>query len=194
MKESTYRKWRDSTPDGFLWAIKASRFITHIRRLHDVEEPLRRFFNSVSVLGNKLGPILFQLPPSLAFDRTLLEDFSAQLISAGISQNLRCAIEPRHKSWMDDKALSALKEHGFGFCISDTGGRYPYREAVTADFTYIRLHGPTTLYSSCYSEEELKIWAEKIISMDCDVYSYFDNDYMGYAPANALTLKKFLEK
>jgi len=198
MRESTYRKWREATPAGFCWAVKANRFITHIRRLHYVEEPLKRFFGSVSALGDKLGPVLFQLPPSLAFDRTVLEEFSVTLhevvrSSAGLSEGIRCAIEPRHESWMHEEALACLRELGLGFCISDTAGRYPYCEAVTSDFAYIRLHGPTTLYTSSYSDAQLKRWAARIQEFDRDTYIYFDNDFMAYAPNNALSLKRLVE-
>jgi uncharacterized protein YecE (DUF72 family) len=200
MRESTYKKWREGTPDGFCWAVKANRFITHIKRLRDVAEPLKRFFGSASVLGDKLGPVLFQLPPSLAFDRAVLEEFCASLhdaarSSAGLPEGVvRCAIEPRHESWMQDEALAYLRELGLGFCISDTGGRYPYTEAVTSDFAYIRLHGPTTLYASSYSEPELERWAARIAALDKDAYIYFDNSVMAYAPTNALELKRLAEK
>jgi uncharacterized protein YecE (DUF72 family) len=188
--------------------VKASRFITHIKRLRDIEEPVQRFFNSVSALESKLGVVLFQLPPSLAFEKGLLEGLKAAILKAfetntesesdtskaSSLQAVRCAIEPRHKSWMEDEALACLHDLGFGFCISDTGGRYPYREAVTADFAYIRLHGPTSLYSSWYTNEELKQWAGKIAALDCDAYVYFDNTVMAYASDNALTLRALLER
>ena len=148
MNESTYKKWRESTPPGFCLAVKASRFITHIRRLRGVEEPLKRFFGSISTLGDKLSPVLFQLPPSLAFDAATLEEFGTTLHNApqssdnSLTAGARCVFEQRHASWMEDEALVCLRRLGIGFCISDTGGRYPYKEAVTSDFAYIRLHGP----------------------------------------------------
>ena len=199
MKESTYKKWRESTPPGFCLAVKASRFITHIRRLRDVEEPLKRFLGSVSALGDKLGPVLFQLPPSLAFDAATLEEFGTALHNATQSSDYslpagtRYVIEPRHASWMEDEALACLRRLGIGFCISDTGGRYPYREAVTSDFAYIRLHGPTTLYASSYSDAQLKAWATRIASLNTDVYIYFDNSFKAYAPHNALELKRLVD-
>jgi len=197
MKESTYKKWRETTPPDFCWAVKAHHFITHVKRLRDAEEPLKRFFRSMSILGDRLGPVLFQLPPSLAFDRTVLEEFVAALRSARSSADpavgSRCAIEPRHASWMRDEALECLRALGLGFCISDTGGRYPYREAVTADFTYIRLHGPTTLYSSSYSDAQLESWATRVAALDKDAYIYFDNSLMAYASSNALSLKRLME-
>jgi len=198
MKESTYKKWSEATPDGFCWAVKAHRFITHIKRLRDVEEPLKRFFGSVIALGDKLGPVLFQLLPSLAFDGAVLEEFSATLhnaarSSAGLPKIMRFAIEPRHASWMRDDALACLRKLGLGFCISDTGGHYPCRKAVTSDFAYIRLHGPTTLYASSYSDAQLEDWAARVATLDRDVYIYFDNSCMAYAPNNALDLKKLMD-
>ncbi|HOJ13318.1 MAG TPA: DUF72 domain-containing protein [Deltaproteobacteria bacterium] len=188
MRPSTFEKWGRSSPVGFVWSLKASRFITHIRRLRDTGEPLRRFEESVSLLGEKLGPILFQLPPSLAFDR----ESAAAFLRLRPSHEL-WAIEGRHPSWARDEALACLEEAGVSWCISDTAGRYPLREAVTAPFVYLRLHGSKRLYASCYTKDELETWAGKILSYGRDAYVYFDNDFMGYAPKNALELMHILE-
>lgn len=187
MKDSTFVKWRSETPDGFIWAVKANRFITHIKKLQDVKEPLERFFSSAGLLQEKLGPVLFQLPPSLSFDPSLLENFCTLL-----PEKQRYTIEARHDSWTGEEALAIMKRRGVAWCISDAAGRYPYREEVTADFTYIRLHGAKSLYASNYSEEELRSWASKIRSFGVDAYAYFDNDFMAYAPKNALRLKELL--
>lgn len=185
MKPKTFENWREKTPDRFLWAVKASRYITHIRRLKDVREPLERFMASLKLLREKLGPILFQLPPSLAFDAEVFESFCNYL-----PEEKLYTIEARHPSWLEEDALSALRRHHIAWCISDTPGRYPYCEAVTSDFIYIRLHGSRKLYSSEYSEEELRAWAEKIRRWGKDTYVYFNNDFMGYAPKNAARLKE----
>ncbi len=187
MRPSTFEKWRQKTPEGFLWSIKANRFITHIKRLKDVADPLNSFMESVRPLGEKLGPILFQLPPSLAFDRGLIRDFISLLPQGG-----RYVLEARHKSWLCDEALSCLKESGIAWCISDTAGRYPYLEAITAGHTYIRLHGSQRLYASCYTEGELQRWASRIREWGVDAHVYFDNDFMGYAPMNARRLMEIL--
>jgi uncharacterized protein YecE (DUF72 family) len=187
MKDSTFVKWYSETPDGFIWAVKASRFITHMKKLQDVKEPVDRFFASVNLLEEKLGPVLFQLPPSLHFEPSLLENFCSLL-----PEKQRCTIEARHSSWTGEEALSIMKNHGIAWCISDTAGRYPFREAVTADFVYIRLHGAENLYASNYSEEELQGWERKIRSFGVDAYVYFDNDFMAYAPKNAIRLKELL--
>lgn len=188
MRPSTFEAWRSNTPGGFVWSLKANRFITHVRRLRDCREPLERFLGSVAVLGEKLGPVLFQLPPSLAFDgRTAMEFFALR------PEGALWSIEARHASWTGDEALACLRQAGVAWCISDTAGRYPFLEAVTAPFVYIRLHGSRRLYASCYTEDELRERASRIRGCGCDAYVYFDNDHMGYAPANALLLMDLLE-
>lgn len=187
VSQSTFERWRDKTPGGFIWAVKANRFITHIRRLQNVEDSLEKFFSQISVLGEKLGPVLFQLPPSLAFEPHAAEGFFS-LLPIG----RRYTIEARHESWTGSDVLSLLKKYGIAWCISDTAGRFPYLEAITADFVYIRLHGSRKLYASLYTEEELEIWAKKIKSWKIDAYAYFDNDFMGYAPKNAFRLRELL--
>jgi len=188
MKPQTFENWYRNTPDGFLWSVKANRFITHIKRLKDAEEPLGRFLESVTPLREKLGPILFQLPPSLVFNQMIAETFFRHLLPAR-----RYTLEARHESWLEPEALKCLEQYGIAWCISDTAGRYPYREAVTADFVYIRLHGSQKLYASRYSDKELKAWADRITSWNLDTYVYFDNDFKGYAPQNALELIRLLK-
>ena len=189
MKPETFEKWYTRTPEDFLWSVKANRYITHIRRLTDAGEPLGVFFTSLKPLKNKLGPILFQLPPSLVFDRLMLESFCRHL-----NPDYRYTIEARHTSWTGKDALAILKEHNIAWCIADTAGRYPYHEAITADFVYIRLHGSQELYASKYSEEELASWAARIRKWDLEAFVYFDNDYQAYAPHNALRLKEIMQE
>lgn len=125
--------------------------------------------------------------PSLVFDAHLVQSFCRSL-----PPGRRCVIEARHGSWISDAALACLKEGHVAWCISDTAGRYPYREAATSDFVYVRLHGSKRLYASCYSDDELSAWAARIRSCELDTYVYFDNDFMGYAPTNALRLGELL--
>jgi uncharacterized protein YecE (DUF72 family) len=186
-KEKTFEGWRDHTPGEFLWSVKASRYITHIKRLNDVREPLDRFFNAVEPLKEKLGPVLFQLPPSLSFDAKIFAHFCRQL-----KPDHLYTVEVRHPSWIDDDAFRIMRDHNIALCISDTAGRYPYYEAVTADFIYIRLHGSERLYESLYSEAELQAWAEKLKNWKKDTFIYFDNDFNGNAPKNARRLKEIL--
>ena len=187
-KPETFENWRQTTPEGFLWAVKANRYIAHIKRLRDSGEALEKFFSAARTLKEKFGPVLFQLPPGLAFDEDTLDEFCENLEK----YNHSSALEVRHKSWLNDSVLTKLEEHGVAFCISDTAGLYPYEEAVTADFIYIRLHGSRKLYASDYREDELQAWAKKIRQWKRDTYIYFDNDFGGYAPKNATRLKEIL--
>lgn len=187
MSHRTYENWKEKTPNGFIWSVKANRYITHIKRLKDIAEPLKRFLGELAGLKEKLGAILFQLPPTLTFEKEVFAAFCNL-----IPRNQCVAIEARHPSWLEQKALSSLKKHNIAWCISDTAGRYPYLETVTSDFIYIRLHGSKKLYVSEYSEKELNNWAEKIKTWDVDTYVYFDNDAMGHAPKNALRLKELV--
>ncbi len=184
---STFKRWYDRTPKGFLWSIKASKFITHTRRLKDCQEPLGRLYGAVEPLQEKLGVILFQLPPSLQFDPSLAEGFFSLL-----KRGFRYALEVRHKSWIQEEALQLIRSHNIAFCISDTAGRYPYHEAITAEFLYIRLHGSKKLYASCYTEEEIAQWAKKLRRWNTPGFIYFDNDFQGHAPKNALQLLEAL--
>jgi len=187
-KETTFRRWYEETPEGFLLALKASRYITHIRRLKDVAEPLDRFYQVISPLREKIGPLLFQFPPSLEYDRGLISQFLDLL-----NPNFRTAIEIRHVSFHNEEFLELLASHNVALCLSDTAGRYPSLwEVVTADFVYIRLHGSRVLYRSCYTEKELRLWAEKISHFARPTYVYFDNDSLGWAVPNALRLKELL--
>ena len=186
-KTKTVEGWKRRTPDFFLWAVKASKYITHTKRLTEPTEPLERFYATALALEEKLGPILFQLPPSLPFDEERFTDFCRCL-----RPSHRHALEVRHPSWISDRLFAILEEHNMAFCISDTAGRYPCHEAVTADFLYVRLHGSKKLYASDYSEEELQAWAQKIRQWGKDTYLYFDNDFGGYAVRNAKRLKEIL--
>jgi len=186
-KPQTFESWRKRTPDSFLWAVKANRYITHIKRLRDIEKPLERFYSSVTLLKEKLGPILFQLPPNLSFDETVLSNFCQHLKGDHL-----CTFEVRHPSWAQERATQILSDNNIALCISDTAGRYPYIEEDTASFIYIRLHGSRKLYVSEYTEEELQTYARKIRDWSKDTYLYFDNDYAGYAIKNAKRLKEIL--
>ena len=119
-KPETFRNWYQKTPDDFLWAVKASKYITHTSRLKDAEEPLERLYQAIAPLREKMGPILFQLPPSLSFDRDLFLSFCENL-----KPSFRHTLEIRHSSWIDPSVFEILKSYKIAFCISDTAGRYP---------------------------------------------------------------------
>jgi uncharacterized protein YecE (DUF72 family) len=186
-KRETFENWKARTPDDFLWSVKASKFITHTRRLENSAEPLDRLYHVTSGLGKKLGVILFQLPPSLAYNEKTLRDFCETL-----NPQIRHAIEVRHPSWINDQAFSLLREFNIALCIADTAGRYPSCETITSDFVYIRLHGSRELYASKYSEKELRNWAEKVNAWNRETFIYFDNDFEGHAVNNAGRLKELL--
>lgn len=186
-KPKTFENWHERTPEKFLWAVKGNKYITHTKRLKDSKEPLERLYKAVEGLKEKVGPILFQLPPSLSFDRDLFRQFCKNLDSS-----YRHVLEIRHPSWIHEHVFQILKENNMAFCLSDTAGRYPYHEVITADFLYLRLHGSKKLYASKYSEEELQEWAHKIKEWNMETYLYFDNDFQGYAVRNARRLKEIL--
>jgi len=181
-----YAEWRDATPEDFVFAVKAPRYITHVRRLKEIDEPLANFFASGPLqLGAKLGPILWQFPPSLKFDPQRFADFLQRLPHdhAAASRcarhcaerlkkdgafetqgngTLRHAVEIRHDSFRDPAFIELLRAHQVALVVADTAGKWPYLEDLTADFIYLRLHGDAELYASGYTDEALQRWAQRI--------------------------------
>ncbi|TET84417.1 MAG: DUF72 domain-containing protein [Candidatus Nealsonbacteria bacterium] len=189
-RPSTYQNWYKQTPEDFLFAVKTSRFITHIKRLGEVKEAWKTFIENALNLKEKLGPILFQFPPSFRANETeikKLEDF-LKLIT---KNKLRYAFEFRHKSWCDKKVYNLLKQYKVAWVIADSPS-YPKAEVATANFIYIRMHGSKVLFTSNYTKKELQDLAQKIKKRlkIADVYVYFNNDAMGYALENAKELLK----
>lgn len=192
--EKAFEGWRKGTPPGFVFAVKASRFITHIKRLKDPEASVGLFLERASGLREKLGPVLFQLPPSWPFNAPRLEGFLRYLRRQSVVQRLRAVLEVRHKSWLDPQAFKLLEEAGVALCCADWPD-LPVEGPVTADFVYLRRHGPASLYSSSYSEEALAEEARKVkgwLKQGLDVYIYYNNDAYGYALENALRLKALI--
>jgi uncharacterized protein YecE (DUF72 family) len=187
LKPEAIGGWRENTPPEFAFAVKGHRFVTHVHRLNDVEEPLRRARTGLEPLADRLAAVLWQLPPSLRKEPGLLRDFGERLATwAGT----RHVIEFRHRSWFDDETLAILAEHHLATCISDAP-RWPMWDATTSDLAYVRLHGHERLYASCYAEDGLRPWAERVLSWladGCDVHVYFDNDAEGAAPDDAQSL------
>ena len=214
-----FRRWRAAVPPDFEFAVKASRYITHMLRLGGGAAPLGNFFaQGLLALGRQLGPILWQLPPQLAFDADRARAFfsslppdlaaaeriarrhDARLAGRALltapdeprARPLRHALEVRHETWLSDQAYSLFIEHGIALVTADSAGRFPLSLTRTADFVYIRLHGARRLYGSRYTAAELAFWADRICewaSDGCDVYVYFDNDNKAFAPGNALDLQ-----
>lgn len=186
----TLRSWSGTVPNGFVFSMKASRYITHMKKLTDPEEPVGRFLERADVLDYRLGPILFQLPPRWRCNPTRLAEFLQIL-----PEDRRYAMEFRDESWFCGEVYSLLEKHGVAFCIYQLAGQQSPRE-ITADFVYVRLHGPGEAYRGSYSDRDLQGWAGAVSSWDGgarDVFLYFDNDERGYAARDALRLKEMLE-
>lgn len=186
--ETSVERWRELAPPGFTYAVKATRFITHYRRLVEAEGSLSQFLERMSGLGEALGPLLFQLPPTLPLRLERLEAFLA-LLPSGVA----AAFEFREATWFDPAVYGALERHGASFCISDLHGK-PTPEVVTAPLVYVRLHGPGR-YSGSYDDASLAVWAEKCAAWareGHEVRVYFDNDQRGYAAHDATRLKALL--
>ncbi|WP_132974526.1 DUF72 domain-containing protein [Ornithinimicrobium sufpigmenti] len=220
-RPSSYRAWAAATPDDFVFSVKGSRFITHMKKLRDIDVALANFLASgVLALGPKLGPVLWQLAPRHRYDRAQLEDFLPRLprthgqaaqVAAGHDDRLRepahlevvdpdrplqHVLEVRHPTFADNaELLDLLQQQGVGIVIADAAGLWPYYDAVTSPVAYVRLHGDTELYVSGYGEDALQDWAARIRRwrQQADVYVYFDNDTKVHAPHDAMRLMQILE-
>lgn len=181
-----YASWATAVPDDFVFSVKAPRFITHIKRLRDIEEPMANFFASgLFQLKHKLGPVLWQFPPSFKYDEALFDEFLQQLPGDGRAAKrtaqqcdermriegyldipadlpMRHAVEIRNDSFLSATFVERLRRHGVALVVADTAGKWPYVEDLTANFVYVRLHGDKELYSSGYSEQALQRWCERI--------------------------------
>lgn len=215
-RPSSYAVWRAAVPADVVFAIKGGRFITHFKALREVSTPLANFFASgVLALGEQLGPVLWQLPERLHFDRDRLASFfdllprttgaaatlaaahddkvpeDRSLTTCAVNVPLRHAIEPRHESFDTDEARALCAEHGIAVVVADSAGKWPVMRDATSDFRYVRLHGETELYASGYTDASLDRWAETChgwLGDGHDVHVYFDNDAKGHAPHDAVRL------
>jgi uncharacterized protein YecE (DUF72 family) len=191
-RKETFAKWHARSPEGFVFAVKGSRFITHVKRLAGCDEPVRLFAEHAGQLKEKLAVILWQLPPSFKADHKRLELFCNLLLSLPVTRKVRHVFEFREASWFERDALNLLKKYNFSLCLAHSP-ELPYTEEETADFTYLRFHGGEVFHSGSYSHRELNVWASKIrawLEASKDVYAYFNNDVHGYAVKNALTLRQ----
>ena len=187
--EKAFTTWRESTPDNFMFAVKVSRFITHIKRLRNVGPAVEAFLSRADFLGEKLGPLLYQVPPSMKRNDELLQSFLSSL-----PRRYQRVIEFRHESWIDEAVFDILRRHHVGLCVFDMPG-FSCPLVATSDFAYVRFHGSEGLYSSCYSDAELSRWAERIARLSENVkasYIYFNNDAEAFAVKNAMTLRSLL--
>jgi uncharacterized protein YecE (DUF72 family) len=218
-RPANYLSWHRETPDGFVFSVKGGRFVTHLKRLRDVEIPLANFFASgVLALKEKLGPILWQLPERHEFDAEQLETFfdllprttseaivlarkhDARLdgrtwLESQPEKPLRYALEARHPAFIGPSVASLLRQHDIAFVVADTAGIWPQNREITSDFAYVRLHGAEELYASGYTDDALDRWAldiEEWMRPGRDAFIYFDNDMKVRAPFDALALAERL--
>lgn len=183
-------RWTDTVTEDFIFSVKASRYITHMKKLKDPGQSLSGFIKVIDILGDRAGVVLFQLPPRWHKNTERLKTFLSAL-----PQHIRYAFEFRDPSWFDDAVYDMLAVHNAAFCIYDLKGNLSPRP-VTTDFVYVRLHGPSeSAYQGSYSKRQLTYWAEKCRQWSDeskDIYCYFDNDQKGFAAKNALTLQAML--
>ena len=222
VRPAVCERWASLVPPDFLFAVKGSRFLSHNLRLRPSVEPLANFFaQGILLLGAKMGPILWQLPPRLVFDADRAERFmemlprdfeSAERIARRHDHRLagraattttdgkgriRHAFEVRHPSWLADGALQLLERQGIALVVADTADVHPFSLAQTADFVYVRLHGAERLYASRYTDAQLALWARRLrrwTKTRSPAFVYFDNDNRAYAPRDAERLSALLAK
>jgi uncharacterized protein YecE (DUF72 family) len=195
-EKRVFQKWHEAAPDNFVFAVKASRFISHMKKLAKPEDHLTLFLENAGGLREKLGVVLFQLPPYWKFNQDRLEGFFHFMNRQNIIPGLRSALEVRHKSWYGDSCFAVLRKYNISLALTDWPG-LPVEGPLTADFVFLRHHGPGSLYASNYPEPFLKREAKRIcdwLTEGKDVFIYFNNDAFGYAVKNALTLQEYLEK
>jgi uncharacterized protein YecE (DUF72 family) len=188
-EERTFAAWRARAPLRFVFAVKASRFLTHMKKLKDPEEPVDRLFSRLSALQRRLGPVLYQLPPGWKCDPGRLEHF-LQVLPTGV----RHVLEFRDPSWYADEVLALLQRFKVALCLHDMPGSATGRDRV-GPFVYVRFHGATGRYGGGYSDERLAGWAEWLQAQradGADVYAYFNNDIGGHAPRDAITLRRLM--
>lgn len=221
-RPESYARWYAETPPGFLFSLKGGRYVTHMKRLREVNAALANFFASgVLCLGEKLGPILWQLPPTLRFEPEVLTAFFESLprsvgaiealakrhdgrgrkvvlhAPAHVSrlQRVEHALEVRHPTFQTAEFTALLRTHDIACCIADSANKFPQIDATTSELVYVRLHGSTKLYESGYTNGELGMWARRIrqwVQKGHRVHVYFDNDAKVHAPFDALNLIKLL--
>ncbi len=188
-EEKTIKNWTDCVPDNFIFSVKASRYITHLKKLKDAKEPVNNFLKLIETFGNKTGPILFQFPPHFSFNAERLGEFINIL-----PKNQRYTFEFRDPNWFNDLTYEFLKDNNIAFCIYYMGETESPTQ-ITSDFVYIRFHGAENLGAGGYSDEKLKEFAKNIknyYDQGKEIFCYFNNDEAGYAVKNALKLKELI--
>jgi len=189
-ERATFASWARRVPRAFEFAVKASRFLTHMKKLKDPDEPLDRLFSRMRALGTHLGPVLYQLPPGWKRDTGRLSAFLDAL-----PRDARHVIEFREASWYSPEVFQLMERRAVALCLHDMPGSATDRERV-GPFVYVRFHGSGAKYGGAYSRQRLRGWASWLRARRderCDVYAYFNNDIGGHAPRDALALRALLE-
>lgn len=186
---TTVAAWAAAVPEGFWFCPKMSRYLTHMKKLRDPEEPLARFFTAFAPMEHCMGPVLLQLPPNLPFHERIAGPFFSLLAHRYPAH--RFVLEARHPTWLQPAAGNLLKHWGVGWVIAQSGKDWPYSEIITAPNIYLRFHGPAQLYASAYADDQLSYFAGKILAWQqqgYQVWAFFNNDIHGYAPGDAQRL------
>jgi uncharacterized protein YecE (DUF72 family) len=197
-EKSTFESWKEQAPSGFLMATKASRFLTHIKRLKDPEEPLARFFSRASALGRSLGPVLYQLPPSFHRDLDRLETFLQALAAHAVvgRRRMRHVIEFRHPSWYVPDVFHLLTRFRVALCLHDKADS-TIETPFVGPFVYVRFHGTSGHYHGSYTRQALANWAARLVEQwqsGRDIYAYFNNDPDAVATMDAVRLRRAIER
>jgi uncharacterized protein YecE (DUF72 family) len=191
-ERKTFQDWKERSPDDFVWAVKASRFLTHMKRLKEPAEPVKRFADRVRGLGGKLGPVLLQLPPNFHADLGRLDAALRRF-----PQSFRVAVEPRHGSWFTDELRDLLQQHDAALCLADRGSKPVGPIWRTTDWGYVRFHAGTASPHPCYGRSALRTWAGRIhdlYSRRTDVFVYFNNDTAGCALRDVRTFAREVDR
>jgi uncharacterized protein YecE (DUF72 family) len=187
-KEETFDRWKAETPAGFLFAVKASRYITHIRRLRDCKESVELFWSRATRLGEKLGPVLFQFPPNFGLEAERLREFLALLPT-----EMRTAFEFRDDSWRTDEVLALLDGAGAAWVLADRPG-WQVPLLTTGGWSYVRFHQGRAVHPG-YTRRKLRTWADRIVELEAkEVFAFFNNDPLAAAPRDAETLTSLLQE
>jgi uncharacterized protein YecE (DUF72 family) len=186
----TILQWMETVSEDFVFCPKMSRFLTHMKKLRDPEEPLQRFFGLFDTMQKQIGPVLIQLPSMVAFNYEVANHFFKLLYS--LYRPYTFVVEIRHQSWLAEDSMTLMAKYEIGLVISQSENHFPYSEMITAKNIYIRFHGPGALYASSYSDEELAHYAQKCkhwVEEGHIIWAFFNNDIFGYAPRDALRFK-----
>jgi uncharacterized protein YecE (DUF72 family) len=192
-KAKTISGWAAKVPENFKFCPKISRYLTHILKLKNPEEPLQLFFEVFEPIEHMLGPVLIQLPPSLKYEPAVVEAFFEILKHK--YNKYKFAIEARHITWLEKEPIKLMKKFNVAWVISQSGVGFPYLEEITADNIYVRFHGPGKLYASSYPDQMLRAYSVKFkkwIKEGHSIWAYFNNTYQGIALNNANTLKEMM--